>query len=659
MFIRLGALALAYFGFIFPEAPDFDEKFPWIKWIVIGPVLVRAGLDGMLLGFALHHHDLAERLMPVVTAISVVGTDIELGLIGLFFVTLGYKTVTATSSDARRRFLLLDTGAAVGLLPLLITLTWAAIQHTQFRGWPALVSIAALLVFPLTMAYVIVVHRAMDVRVVLRQGLQYLLATGSIGFLQIILSAAIIVAAVSISANTSLVWRASLVSLGVVLLAGLRGFAQRLRAWIDRLFFREAHSAELVLNELNESVRTIVESCQLLETVGRKISESLHIARMAILVKSGAEYQVQYAAGYEATPPQLLPGDGCVAARLRTERKPQPIYFDDPLSWIYAAENANESERGTLRELDAQLLLPLAFKERLEGIVALGPKLSEEPYAASELRLLESVATQTGMALENSRLTEAVASEVARRESAAREMEFAKAVQTRLFPQHHPDIVGLDCVGRCSPALDVGGDYFDWMELPGGELGIVIGDVSGKGVPAALLMASLQASFRAITLAGVSDLADLMGKLNLLMYDASPSNRFATSFCCVYDPSSGQLRYSSAGHNPALLVRANSNEPAWLRTPGIALGLRRKSIFKQAELILTAGDRLVLYTDGVTEARNQEGDEFGEQRLFETIRSVENSSAGEMVDAVLEAVHRFAAGTPQHDDITLITAVRH
>lgn len=428
--------------------------------------------------------------------------------------------------------------------------------------------------------------------------------------------------------------------------------------WTDRRFFREAHSAELILNELNESVRTIVESRPLLEMVAHKISDSLHVARLAILVKSGAEYQVQYAAGYETKPPQSLPEDGGISRRLKRERKPQYVYFDDPQSWIYAVEGANESERGTLRTLSAQLLLPLAYKERLDGLIVLGPKLSEEPYSASDVRLLESVATQTGLALENTRLTEAVASEVARRERTAREMEIAKGVQERLFPQCCPSVPGLDCAGRCRPALDIGGDYYDWLELPGGGLGIAIGDVSGKGVPAALLMASLQASFRAITLSGISDLADLMGKLNLLMYDASPANRFATSFCCLYDSHSGRLRYSSAGHNPALLLRSNSNEPTWLKTRGIALGLRRKSTFEQAELILGAGDRLVLYTDGVTEARNPQGDEFGEPRLAETVRTAEDCSAGAIVDAVLEATNRFAAGATQHDDITLITAVR-
>jgi sigma-B regulation protein RsbU (phosphoserine phosphatase) len=267
------------------------------------------------------------------------------------------------------------------------------------------------------------------------------------------------------------------------------------------------------------------------------------------------------------------------------------------------------------------------------------------------VQLLSPVATQTGLALENSRLTQAVASEVVHRESAAREMEIAKAVPSRLFPQHSPAAAGLDLAGRCQPALEVGGDYYDWVELSGGELAIVIGDISGKGVPAALLMASLQASSRAIALAGVPDLAVLMRKLNLLMYDASPTNRFETSFCCVYNPLSGRLLYSSAGHNPALLIRANSHEPIWLRTAGPALGLRRKSTFEQVEFIMAGGDRLVLYTGGVTEARNPEGDEFGEERLLGTLRSLGNYCATQMVDAVLKAVHQFADGTFQHDDI--------
>ena len=135
-FVRLGPLALVYFGFVFPETLPLDRRFPWIKWFVIGPMLIRAGFVGTVAGLALHHANVVARLWPIALAVSDVGTDIELGLVGLFFLILGYKTVTAGSRDARRRFVLLDTGAAVGLLPLLLTQTWDVIHHIQFRGWP-------------------------------------------------------------------------------------------------------------------------------------------------------------------------------------------------------------------------------------------------------------------------------------------------------------------------------------------------------------------------------------------------------------------------------------------------------------------------------------------------------------------------------------------
>ena len=305
------------------------------------------------------------------------------------------------------------------------------------------------------------------------------------------------------------------------------------------------------------------------------------------------------------------------------------------------------------------LLVPIAVSGELQYVLRLGPRLSEEPFSGRDIALLESVAGQTGLALEINQLTATVAQEAAHRERIAGELEIARTVQERLFPKAAPKVPDLDLAGRCQPAQTVGGDYYDFFTAPGSNaIGFAIGDVAGKGVPAALLMSGLQASLRGVALSGVSDLADLMAKLNLLMYDASPANRFATFFCCLYEPDTGRLRYSSAGHNPALLIRANSPEPQWLRTRGAALGLRRKASFEEAETIMHPGDCLLLYTDGVTEARNLAGDEFGEERLAETIRAAGRRSAPELADGVLATTNTFAAGATQHDDITLIAAVR-
>jgi hypothetical protein len=162
-----------------------------------------------------------------------------------------------------------------------------------------------------------------------------------------------------------------------------------------------------------------------------------------------------------------------------------------------------DEERATLAELEAELLLPLAVKDKLLGFMSLAPKLSEEPYTSSDLRLLKSVAAQTGLALEVARLTTFIGEEIADRERLSREPEIAREVQERLFPQHLPAVPGIDYCGRCRPAREVRGDYYDFLELPEGRLGIAVGDVSGKGIGAALMMATLEASLRGqATLAG-------------------------------------------------------------------------------------------------------------------------------------------------------------
>lgn len=170
------------------------------------------------------------------------------------------------------------------------------------------------------------------------------------------------------------------------------------------------------------------------------------------------------------------------------------------------------------------------------------------------------------------------------------------------------------------------------------------------------MMAGLQASLRSLTVTSIGELSELFAKLNLLVYDASPSNRFATFFFGAYDPATRRLRYATAGHDPALLYRAASGTVEFLRAPGIGLGLRRISIYSQAGVTFEAGDVLVLYTDGVTEARNLDQEEFGEERLVAALRASADRSAEDALAHITAAVRSFALSAPQHDDITLIVA---
>ena len=644
------------FGIYFPERLPLDRRFPWIKWVLLAPVAASAIAHTII---EIADADGVSRVADLRSALdplTLLGLYAGMLSISGFFFSLGTKTGTASTADARRRIALLQWGASVALMPLFIVAIYE-IAHGWKGAVPAYLFIPGILmlaVFPLTLAYVIVVQRALDVRVVVRQGLQYGLATRGSRILQGTVGVLAVWGAVRLmeAPMASQGFKLAMIVATAVLVINIRRVGDWLRTWIDRRFFREAYRAEQILGELSEKVRTMVETGPLLETVARQISRTLHVERVAMLIKSDGHYEPAYALGFAGTPRVEFDQQGATVERLKKSHEPLRVYFDDPDSWIYSDGAITAPERKTLADLDAQLLVPLSYGEKMSGIMSLGPKRSEEPYSKSDVQLLESVATQTGLALENSRLTQAIAAEVAQRERLNRELEIAREVQQRLFPQTHPAVPGLDYAGRCRPALGVGGDYYDFLELPKGQFGLAIGDVSGKGIPAALLMASLQASLRGQAINGLVDLAGMMANLNRLIFDATPSNRYATFFYGQYDPANRKLVYVNAGHNPPMVLRGA--EVIRLDTGGSVIGLFPVARYEQAALDLQKGDVLVLFTDGISESMNAQDEEWGEEALEQAARQCDGMPAAGILERLIEEADAFAAGAPQHDDMTIV-----
>ncbi len=651
----IAAPALMLFGIAFPERLPFDRRFPWLKWIVVGYLLLVATLASIAVGLWLHHLPLARRI-PLGLLTGVEG-DFGGGVSALALVvcagSLVWKTMTAPSRDARRRLLLLFVGAGPGVAALLIILIAGRLEYI-LPEWSLLPLITMMLAFPLTMAYVIVVHRAMDVRVVIRQGLQYVLARGGIRAIQIVLLVVVSVAATSLLSGGAGFGRVALVVAAMVAIVAIGGrFANRLRASLDRRFFREAYEADAILSDLATKVRTMVETGPLLETVTTRIAESLHVPRIAILLDRGGTFRPAYALGFGAPPSVAIPAEGMSVRRLRKQQHAL-VQFDDSDSWVQLTTGA---ERSSLEELQSELLLPLSLNEKMLGIMSLGPKQSEEPFSKTDLRLLDSVAAQTGLALENGRLTAAVAAEVAARAKQTRDIEIARDVQQRLFPQDYPPIPGLDYAGACRAALGVGGDYYDFIQLSKTRLGIAIGDVSGKGIPASLLMATLRAYLRgAQTMHHHADLTEVMRNLNKLVYESSDANRYATFFYGELDVRSRVLTYVNAGHNPPMVFRRTDGgcEVLRLDTGGPVVGLMEDCVYQQDSVTLSVGDTLVAYTDGISEAMNAADEEWGEERLIDAVQSNGAGSAGTLIGQLMISADRFVAGAPQHDDMTLL-----
>jgi catechol 2,3-dioxygenase-like lactoylglutathione lyase family enzyme len=237
---------------------------------------------------------------------------------------------------------------------------------------------------------------------------------------------------------------------------------------------------------------------------------------------------------------------------------------------------------------------------------------------------------------------------------AAYEMAVAKEVQSRLFPQSMPRLQTLSYAGRCIQARQVGGDYYDFLDLGGGRLGFVVGDVAGKGFPAALLMANLQANVRSQYALAVDDFGTMLKSVNRLFYRNTPDSSYATLFFAEYDDRSRRMRYANCGHLPPLLVHADGSVER-LEATSTVLGLFRDWECATGEVRLQPGDSLVLYTDGVTEALSDRGEEFGEPRLAGLLRSRTHVDPEALLATILNAVQEFS-GRDQEDDITLVVA---
>jgi serine phosphatase RsbU (regulator of sigma subunit) len=236
----------------------------------------------------------------------------------------------------------------------------------------------------------------------------------------------------------------------------------------------------------------------------------------------------------------------------------------------------------------------------------------------------------------------------------ARELEIAKEVQLKLFPQTTPLLSTLDYAGVCVQALQVGGDYYDFLDLGRGHMGIVLADISGKGIAAALLMANLQANLRTQFAVALDEPERFLKSVNRLFYENTADNVYASLFFGTYDNQSRQLRYANCGHLCGLLVGADGSLRR-LDSTCTVLGLFPEWECSNQETRLDCGDMLALYTDGVTESLNDFQEEFGEDRLIELLRRNRSLHACELAQSVVEEVRHFSANK-QHDDITLIIA---
>ena len=352
-----------------------------------------------------------------------------------------------------------------------------------------------------------------------------------------------------------------------------------------------------------------------------------------------------------------------VVRRLMNLSTPLAIEPREIETWSQALNSVRPStreeradEHHVLRTVNSRLLVQIRQKQELIGILSFGPRRGGFQYSLNDRELLMSIAAQLALIIDNARLTERMVAQ----ERMRRELALAAEVQQRLLPARAPQGAAMEVAGFCEPARGVGGDYYDFINFDNCQLGLAIADVAGKGMPAALLMSTVQATLRSLTARNGStstnlELASIVGKLNRLLFNTTNGEHYVTFFYAMFDHATQCLTYVNAGHNPPLYLQADSNsEFRELTSGGLVAGAFEHAAYEQETVQMKPNDLLFLYTDGLSEALNIDGEEFGANRIMDTLKSIAPLSVDQIRDEVVRRVKDWCAGMALYDDLTFV-----
>jgi serine phosphatase RsbU (regulator of sigma subunit) len=430
------------------------------------------------------------------------------------------------------------------------------------------------------------------------------------------------------------------VSLGFAL--GIAPAQRRLRSVFEDRIFPERRRLRALLRDFLGGNRGVSSEEAFWEDLGAKLREGLGTGAVYPVLPGARDDSAPAA---EQTPPFSL-SDGFLK---RLCEAGAPLHLDEMIA--SGRFDLTAKQWRWLLERKVSLLVPLSTHAGPLGFIAAASKTGGDDYTAAELDILASLSTQIAMASENINLMR----ERIEKEKLEQQLDIARGIQKGLLPRGIPETPGLEIASSMEFCLQVAGDFYDIQQLDGGRTLIAAGDVTGKGVGPALLMANLQASLRAMSTLSMT-LAEEVARLNELLCESTPEDYFITLFIMVFDPSRGEIRWVNAGHNPPLLV--SGGRCTRLETGGLLLGVQSGAAYSEGLVEFCEGDLLLVYTDGVSEAMNQQEEEFGEQRLAALLERLCESAPSEVMAAIERDVRAFHGSGTFEDDMTMVVIKR-
>jgi sigma-B regulation protein RsbU (phosphoserine phosphatase) len=499
---------------------------------------------------------------------------------------------------------------------------------------------------PLSFGYAVVRYRLMNIEIVVKRSLIYGFITATVAaiYLGIVFGIGSLLGDV-VGQNNPVLIIAGIVIIAIV----FDPLKQRIQNFVDRRFYRERYSYQKALVEFSQTLPTLMNLDEIMESVTASILNRMHVKGVAVCLydETGSNCTTVLQRGISGWKLDFPKAERSLVELLERTRSPQVLY-----NLRYDREiDLSDEDKGKIMEAGVVLVVPIFTRDRLIGILHLAPKESEKPYSEEDIDLLQTVANQAAIAIENARLHKAEIE----KQKIEEELTMARRIQQGLLPKESPKMLGLDIAGTSIPATTVGGDYYDFIKLDDQRLLVVVGDVSGKGMSAALYMSKIQGMIQFASRVYRSP-KDILVEVNRRIYDGIERKSFITMIVALFDLSTRKVTICRAGHNPALV--ASNGQVSFLKLRGMGLGLEPGLIFgHELEMFdeeLRPGKLFLFYSDGLTEAMNEEREEFGEERVLISIRDYNTVSADALQHTVIDSLKSFRGNAEQNDDITVV-----
>jgi len=578
-----------------------------------------------------------------------VGVINPLFLIGSFTTGLGifiraYFSCVEQSRKEQLRPILI--GSALGLIAFTYIFAVLLIKPFLFLQPIFLLPIALVISMPLAFGYSIFRYRLMDIDLIIKRSLIYGIITAALAaiYLMIVFGIGNLLSYFLGMENNQLMNAVAFISIALV----FDPIKRRTQEWIDRSFYQERYNYQKALLEFSQELPRLMNLEQILDSMANRISGTMHVEKIAIVLCDEKEGCYSLTKNIPKHYSDFVQQKNGLIALLQETKKPLSLALLDvePDSFPLI-----QSDKEKILNSGIVLSVPMFIQDRLVGTINAGPKMSGKIYSQEDINLLSTVASQAAIAIENARLHK---SEI-EKQKMEEQLEIARSIQQSLLPKASPTFDRLDIAGISIPALTVGGDYFDYIRLGEKKLLVVVADVSGKGMSAALYMSKIQ---------GMIQLAshmyqtprDMLIHVNRRLYDGIERKSFITMVLALFNLENNTVQICRAGHNKAII--STNNHLEHLNSRGIGLGLERGPIFEESleevQRQLQSDTIFFFYSDGLSEAMNEQQEQFGEDTIYDFIKANKKLTAEQLQRSLIHSAQQFQGSADQHDDITFV-----